>query len=103
MTDKPPAYENQFPAGYGMQSEQPGGWTAAAPPPRQQQGNFPPQYQQQQQQQQQQPTVTQYVSHHLNFGKQPVTTTCTNCNSSITTVLRENTGIFQVRIRVLEC
>ena len=62
MTDKPPAYENQFPAGYGMQSEQPGGWTAAAPPPRQQQGNFPPQYQQQQQQQQQQqPTVTQYV------------------------------------------
>jgi len=22
MTDKPPAYENQFPAGYGMQSEQ---------------------------------------------------------------------------------
>ena len=57
MTDKPPAYENQFPAGYGMQSEQPGGWTTAGLPPPQQQGNLPPQYQQQQL-----PAVTQYVS-----------------------------------------
>ena len=56
MTDKPPAYENQFPAGYGMQSEQPAGWTAPAPPPPQQQGNLPPQYHQQQP-----PPMTQYV------------------------------------------
>ena len=57
MTDKPPAYENQFPAGYGMQSEQPAGWTAPAPPPPQQQGYLPPQYHQQQP-----PPMTQYVS-----------------------------------------
>merc|ERR1711935_922590 len=82
-----------------MQSEQPGGWTTAAPPPPQQQGSFPHQYQQQQQQ----PTVTQFVTHRLNFGKQPVTTTCTNCNSSITTVLRENTGIFQHVVAAVLC
>ena len=53
MTDKPPAYENQWPAGYGMQSEQPSaaGWTS---PPPQQQGNPPPQIQQPQPQFQQQ-------------------------------------------------
>ena len=51
MTDKPPAYENQFPAGYGMQSEQPAGWTAPAPPQPQQQGNH----------QQQPPTTNQFV------------------------------------------
>ena len=56
MTDKPPAYENQFPAGYGMQSGQ--------SPPLQQQGNFPPMVDQYNPPQyQQQPTVvTQYVS-----------------------------------------
>ena len=54
MTDKPPAYENQWPAGYGMQSDQPAaGWTTGAPPP-QQQGNPPPQFQQPQPQFQQQ-------------------------------------------------
>ena len=53
MTDKPPAYENQWPAGYGMQSEQPSaaGWTS---PPPQQQGNPPPHIQQPQPQFQQQ-------------------------------------------------
>ena len=71
MSDKPPAYENQWPAGYGMQSEQPsaGGWTTGAPPPPQQQGNPPPQFQQPQpqfqQQQQYQPTGTQQVIRNL--------------------------------------
>ena len=68
MTDKPPAYENQWPAGYGMQSEQPSaaGWTS---PPPQQQGNPPPQIQQPQpqfqQQQQYQPKGTQQVIRNL--------------------------------------
>ena len=71
MTDKPPAYENQWPAGYGMQSEQPSaaGWTTGAPPPQQQQqGNPPPQFQQPQpqfQQQQYQPTGTQQIIRKL--------------------------------------
>ena len=69
MTDKPPAYENQWPAGYGMQSDQPaGGWTTGAPPPPQQ-GNPPPQFQQPQpqfqQQQQYQPKGTQQVIRKL--------------------------------------
>ena len=69
MTDKPPAYENQWPAGYGMQSDQPaGGWTTGAPPPPQQ-GNTPPQFQQPQsqfqQQQQYPPKGTQYVIRKL--------------------------------------
>ena len=45
--------------------------------------------------------VSLFSGHHLNFGKQPVTTTCTNCNSSVTTVVREGTGTFQVRLRIL--
>ena len=71
MTGKPPAYENQWPAGYGMQSEQPsaGGWTTGAPPPQQQQGNPPPQFQQPppqfQQQQPYQPKGTQHVIRKL--------------------------------------
>ena len=69
MTDKPPAYENQWPAGYGMQSDQSaGGWTTGAPPPPQQ-GNPPPQFQQPQsqfqQQQQYQPKGTQQVIRKL--------------------------------------
>ena len=73
MTDKLPAYENEkWPAGYGMQSEQPSaaGWTTGAPPP-QQQGNPPPQFQQPQpqfqQQQHYQPTGTQQVIRNLSF------------------------------------
>merc|ERR1719319_926705 len=90
MTDKPPAYENQW---YGM--------------PPQQQGNPQPQIQQPQpqfQQQQYQPKGHQQViRHHLNFGKQPVTTTCTNCNSSVTTVIREDTGTFQYVVAGVLC
>merc|ERR1711971_656581 len=108
MTDKPPAYENQWPAGYGMQSDQPaGGWTTGAAPP-QQQGYPPPQFQQPQsqfqQQQQYPPKGTQHViRHHLNFGKQPVTTTCTNCNLQVTTVVREGTGTFQYVVAGVLC
>ena len=41
--------------------------------------------------------------HYANFGKSPITMTCSNCGSYITTKTRSETGVFQYVIAGVLC